>query len=126
MKINKPFVKVSDGVSLLYDKLTGGETKFLIMKILPFICYNDCILRVGGDKRGEILSVSRLAELTESNLQTTKNMISKFKRLEILGSHSTGESIKCITVNPYIFMRGSTVNESIAGMFEDTVWAKME
>jgi hypothetical protein len=46
----------------------------------------------------------------------------------VLGEHKTGSIDnpkilnKCITVNPYIFMKGHSMNRTIIGLFENTEW----
>jgi hypothetical protein len=46
----------------------------------------------------------------------------------VLGEHRTGSIDnpkiinKCITVNPYIFMKGCQMNRTIIGLFENSEW----
>jgi hypothetical protein len=43
---------------------------------------------------------------------------------EILGKHKTGRSV-ALTVNPFIFMRGQKVNQTLYEFFLNSKWAKI-
>jgi hypothetical protein len=119
------FVKVFDGaLPLLADKLTAGELAFVI-KLLPFISYNDGILR---NKNRSATQLKDLAQYMKLSHEGVRKVVVSLISKGVLGEHRTGSVDKpnvihkCITVNPYIFMRGNKMNKTIIGLFEKTDW----
>lgn len=114
---------------LLYSELKPIEIATLVL-LCDFICYKDCVLRVGGHKNGRALSIAEIAEYCELEYETLRRTMSKLKSKQIIGYHNTGDKhngnvIKWITVNPYLFMRGNKVERWVAEFYADTVWAKV-
>ena len=57
--------------------------------------------------------------------------MSSLKKKQVIGFHSTGDThngsaIKWITVNPYIFLRGTHVEDWVKDFYADSEWAKIE
>ncbi|MGE5437507.1 MAG: replication/maintenance protein RepL [Syntrophothermus sp.] len=104
----------------LSKSLTGIESQF-INYLLQYVSYKSGILiHVNGDK----LTRNYMAAETGLNLRTIDRMLNNLVKKQILGKHKTGRSL-CFTVNPFIFMKGNRVNETLVKLFENTKWAKM-
>jgi hypothetical protein len=119
------FVKIFDKtLSQLIKKLTNGEIAFVI-KLLPYISFKDGILR---DENKKILTINNLAEKMELTHEGVRKVLMSLIAKGVLGEHRTGcidnpKIInKCITVNPFIFMKGKQMNRTIIGLFEKTEW----
>jgi hypothetical protein len=119
------FVKIFDKtLFLLVEKLTNGEIAFVI-KILPYISYNDGILR---DEEKKIININDLAERMEMTYEGVRKVVASLISKGVLGEHRTGSIDnpkiinKCLTVNPYIFLKGKQMNKTIIGLFENTEW----
>ena len=57
--------------------------------------------------------------------------MSSLKKKQVIGIHSTGDvvdgnSVKWITVNPYIFCRGIKVEKWVIDFYSTTEWAALE
>ena len=57
-----------------------------------------------------------------------RKIISSLNKKGVIGIHKTGckdkphITTKAITVNPNIYLKGSDVNETILGLFEESKW----
>lgn len=119
------FVKIfNKTLNKLATKLTNGEIAFVI-KLLPFISYNDGILR---DENKKIVDLNDLSEYMGLTHEGVRKVIVSLISKGVLGEHKTGSIDnpkilnKCITVNPFIFMKGKQMNRTIIGLFENTEW----
>lgn len=104
----------------LSKSLTGIENQF-INYLISFISYNTGILM---HENGEKLTRKCMAEQTGLHVKNVDKILSNLIKKQILGKHKTGRSV-CFTVNPFIFMKGNRVNETLVKLFENTKWAKM-
>lgn len=108
-------------------RLTATEFSFA-MSFADFICYDDCILRKGGHNNGHILTIKELAEDMGVSYDNLRKVVASLVKKGVIGIHKTGSidkpniMIKAITVNPYIYCRGSKVNKTILGLFENSKW----
>lgn len=119
------FVKIFDkSLLLMADKLTNGEIAFVI-KLLPYISYKDGILR---DEDKKILSITDLSKKMDLTHEGVRKVVTSLISKGVLGEHKTGSIDnskilnKCITVNPFIFMKGRQMNRTIIGLFENSDW----
>ena len=124
---DKRFVKMFEGMNEVRKILTGSEA-LILLGMLDFVSYDDGIIRKGGHGNGKILTVEELADEMDVNYSTIRKTISSLTKKGIIGIHKTGCRdnpnllIKSIIVNPYIFMRGTKMNKTILGLFEDANW----
>ena len=123
----KNFVKLYLGVNELRKHLTPGEFTIAI-SLADFVCYDDCILRKGGHGNGKILTLNELAEEMDVNYDTLRKTIASLTKKGVVGIHKTGckdkpnTLLKAITVNPYIYTKGTNVNKTIAALFSESKW----
>ena len=104
----------------LSKSLTGVESQF-INYLIRYISYNTGILT---HDNGKPLTRKYMAEQTGSNIKSIDKILNSLIKKQILGKHRTGRSVS-FTVNPFIFMKGNRVNETLVKLFEHTKWAKM-
>lgn len=115
---------------MLNQKLTNAEIAAVVF-LCDFICYDDCVLRKNGNKKGAPLSIRDLSDLVGIKYETFRKTMSSLKKKQVIGVHSTGDvcdgtSIKWITVNPYIFCRGVKVAKWVIEFYSQSEWALME
>lgn len=120
------FIKLFGGSSdMLFDKLTNAEIAMLVF-LSKYVCYDDCVLRLNGDRNGHALTMKELAQLHNMKPNTFRKIMSSLKAKRVIGVHETGTAnhnqTKWITVNPYIMCRGSKVQRWVADFFGDTEW----
>lgn len=116
---NDPFVKLYIGVNELRKVLSLSEFAVAI-SLADFICYDDCLIRKGGNNNGHLLTVKELADDMNIPYESLRKTMRSLKKKGIIGEHKTGcpEHI-AITVNPNIYHKGVKVNETIAALFEN-------
>lgn len=122
---NSNFLKMFRGNGAFMKKeLTNNEIATIVF-LSDYICYNDCVLRKNGDIRGHALSIHELSDLLGISYDNFRKTMSSLKRKEVIAVHSTGNAnneTKWITVNPYIFFRGSRVEHWISEFYKNTKW----
>lgn len=122
------FVKVYiEAMNIIDSKITNAEAR-LLLRIMKYISYQDGILREDGKKGRHITIVDISSEYNLTYEAVRKQIYSLIKK-GILGEHKTGSKEtndveKSLTVNPYIFLRGTISNKTICGLFEKTGWDK--
>lgn len=120
----KFFVKNCDN---LKKNLSFSEIGSLIY-ISKFICYEDGILRYEGKRTGRVLSIKDLAMLLDENEKSMYRTINNLKNKGVvcicdIGSiYKNEKNKKVIIVNPYIFCRGNTINNTIKALFIKSGW----
>lgn len=122
----KRFIKMFDGMNDIRKHLNGNEA-LVLLGLLDFICYDDCIIRKGGHGNGKKLTIKELSDEMEINYNTFRGIITSLCKKGVLGIHKTGNKdtkilTKSIIVNPYILMRGNKINKTVLSLFEDTNW----
>ena len=113
--------------TMLHKNLTNTEIAVIVF-LTDFICYDDCVLRKNGDKRGKALTIQDLADLYESKYNTFRKTIYSLRDKEVIGFHETGDNEngnRWITVNPYIFCRGIEISAWVINFYADSMWAKI-
>ena len=127
------FVKLYDDVvPELRKHLTPSEIIFAI-SLAPYAAYNDCILRKTGHGNSKVLDAKDISELLNMDYSVTRRLISSLKKKGVMGQHETGSINKDIdtrlkkvyTINPYIYFRGTTINDTIKEFYSDTGWANI-
>ena len=118
---NKPYVKAyTKPLFALSRILTGTECQFANY-LMQYISYNTGIL---AHENGRKLTRNYMVQETGLSLKTIDRILCSLVEKRVLGKHKTGRDI-CFTANPYIFMRGSRVNSTLAKLFENSKWASL-
>ena len=124
------YVRSFRGNGVLFrNELTLQETS-VTMFLQDFVCYDDCILRTNGSKNGNPLTIHQLADMYRVKFDTFRKTMRKKKKKEIIAYHNCGtvnnNSMKLITLNPYIFCRGMNVDKWVVKYFSNSKWAKVQ
>lgn len=120
------FVKVySEAMDIIDDKITNAEAR-LLLRIMKYISYEDGILREDG-KKGRHITIIDISKEYNLTYEAVRKQVYSLIRKGILGEHRTGNKNtrnveKSLTVNPYIFLRGTIANKSICALFDKTGW----
>lgn len=123
IELNKeePFVKLYTRV--LFDlsrSLTGTESQF-VNYLMQYIRYSSGVL---AHENGKTLTRNTMSKETELSLKTVDRLLKSLIEKQVIGRHKTGH-YACFTANPFIFMRGQKVTETLVKLFEGTRWAKL-
>ena len=127
------FVKLYDEVvPALREHLTPSEFVFAI-SLSQFVSYNDCILRETNHGNSKIIDAKEISELLNMDYSTTRRLISSLIKKGVIGQHKTGDINKDLDtrmkkvyiVNPYIYFRGTTINDTVKSIYCDTEWARI-
>ena len=116
-----------DGVNDL-RKFLGNQGEFTTaMSLSDYVCYEDCILRRGGTRKGKKLGMEDLSKELEIPLSTLKRNIYSLHKKGIINYSKEGsiDNVyvgETIVINPDIYLRGCDVCKTAVGMFENTKW----
>lgn len=126
-KKKEAFVKVFiHPITALFKELPTKEYA-VTMALMPFISYNDGILRYDG----KIIDVKTISNILGENYETFKRIIASLIKKEILGKVErpsdtyANKTKKCLVVNPFIFLRGQDIEKDIVALFENSKWANV-
>ena len=125
------YVRNFRGNGVLFRELLTPQETQLALFLGDFICYNDCILRKGGNKQSDHpLTVEELYVLYDGGLKfgTFRKQMGSLRNKEVIAYHNCGtpgleNKMRCITLNPYIFCRGMNVDKWIKEYFSKSQWA---
>ena len=128
------FVRDFRGNGKLFRMLLTSQEIALLTFLTDYICYNDCILRTNGNKKGNILTVENLADEYGMNYDAFRKLMTSLRKKQVIDYHdkNTVETTKgiidtrCITFNPYIKCRGKKVDNYIIEHYSSTLWAEVE
>lgn len=127
-KKKEAFVKVFiHPITALFKELPTKEYA-VAMALMPFISYNDGILRYDG----KIVDGKTISDVLGENYDTFKRIITSLIKKDILAKVErpsdtyANKTRKCLVVNPYIFLRGQDIERDIVNMFSESKWANIE
>lgn len=123
----------TDSVEKMKEILTNNEIVFTI-SLLPLVSYEDCIIRrTGKTKKSKILNMREISEAIGMRYDRARKIMLDLKKKGVIAIAETQQVLKneneyktkeVYLLNPYIFFKGKDLNNTVAGIFEDTVWAK--
>lgn len=118
---NEPYVKVyTKPLFELSRSLTGTESQF-VNYLMDYVRYTTGIFAYDN---GKVLTRQAMADETGLSIKTVDKILASLVEKQVIGKHKTGHDIQ-FTGNPYIFMRGNRVNQTLVKFFQNTKWAKM-
>ena len=128
------FVRDFRGNGKLFRMLLKPQEIALLTFLTDYICYNDCILRTNGNRKGNILTVEDLADEYGMNYDAFRKLMTSLRKKQVIDYHdkNTVETTKgiidtrCITFNPYIKCRGKKVDDYIIEHYSSTLWAEIK
>lgn len=125
---DKRFVKLFEGVNELRQYLNNNGEFTTAISLADYICYEDCILRYRGMRKGRILDAKTLSELMDIPYKTLCRHINSLMKKGIIAITKVGnkdnpdELIEVYVANPNIYLRGCDVNKTALGLFEKSGW----
>lgn len=125
------FVRNFRGNGVLFRELLTPQETQLAMFLQDFVCYNDCVLRTNGNKQGNPLSIEDLYKMYGGlQYETFRKQMSSLRKKEVIAYHNAGTAgidnkMRWITLNPYIFCRGTEVDTWIREYFSNSTWANV-
>lgn len=128
------FVRDFRGNGKLFRMLLTPQEIALLTFLTDYISYNDTILRVGGNRKGNILTVEDLADEYGMKYDAFRKIMAALRKKQIIDYHdkNTVETTKgiidkrCITFNPFVKCRGKKVDNYIIEHYSSTLWAEVE
>ena len=128
------FVRDFRGNGKLFRMLLTPQEIALLTFLTDYISYNDTILRVGGNRKGNILTVEDLADEYGMKYDAFRKLMTSLRKKQIIDYHdkNTVETTKgiidkrCITFNPFVKCRGKKVDDYIIEHYSSTLWAEIK
>lgn len=127
------FIRDFRGNGKLFRMLLTPQETALLYFLSDYMCYNDCILRTNGNRKGRILSVEDLAEEYGMKYDAFRKLMTSLRKKQVIDYHdkNTVDTTKgiidkrCITFNPFIKCRGKKVDDYIIEHYSPTLWASI-
>lgn len=117
----EPFIKVyTKPLFELSKSLNGTESQF-VNYLIQYIRYNTGTIAYSN---GKPVTRAVMAKDTGLSKKTIDRLINNLVDKEVLGKHKTGRC-NTLTVNPFIFMRGQKINQTLYEFFVNSKWAKL-
>lgn len=104
----------------LARNLNGTEAQF-VNYLMYYISYTSGIL---AHENGKPLRRQTMSMETGQDLRTIDRILNSLIEKQVIGKHKTGKTV-IFTANPFIFMRGKRVSETLYKLYQNTKWAKM-
>lgn len=128
------FIRDFRGNGKLFRLLLKPQEIALLTFLSDYISYNDCILRLNGNRKGGILTVEDLANEYGMNYDAFRKIMTALRKKQVIDFHdkNTVETTngiidkRCITFNPYIKCRGKKVDNYIIEHYSSTLWAEIK
>lgn len=121
-------MKLFDGINELHKMLNNDGIFSTAVRLADFVCYDDCVLRMGGHKNGKVMNVHDLSEAMDIPYNTLRKHISALYKNGVLALCKTGTKGNpdlindCIVANPDVFMRGININKTVITIFKEAGW----
>ena len=125
---DKRFVKLFDGISELRKAINNDGVFSTAVSLADYVCYDDCVIRMGGHKNGRVMSVHDLSDALDIPYNTLRKHISALYKNGVLALCKTGTRGNpdllndCIIANPSVYLRGTKVNKTVLSIFEESGW----
>ena len=87
------FVRDFRGNGKLFRMLLTPQEIALLTFLTDYICYNDCILRTNGNKKGNILTVENLADEYGMNYDAFRKLMTSLRKKQIIDYHVTADDV---------------------------------
>jgi hypothetical protein len=112
---NRPFVKIyTESLSVIAkDGELSGTDYTVLFALMPHIRFETGMV---AHDNGHYMRLRTIVQLSKLSERAVYGSIEKLVRKRILAKVRTGRDIK-FYVNPYIFMRGRSVNKTLESMF---------
>jgi hypothetical protein len=113
-------------ITLLWQKLNTTEFA-IIMALMPYISYQDCILRY----KNTPMKLTDMSTVLDINYDTLRKTIQQLIGKGVLAQTRTGSIkkpntyINCYVINPYIMFKGTDLCKEIAGLFDGSGWDEL-
>ena len=105
----------------LYKYLSNAEAMTFLL-LFDYICFSDCVLRTGGSRHGDALSIKDLSKLADTNFNTLRTQMYSLKNKHVVGFHkanSVGNKNPWITVNPYLACKGDKIEKWVLDYYSE-------
>jgi DNA-binding transcriptional ArsR family regulator len=115
------FIKIFVKPLLHLSQVLSNAESWFITYLLQFLDFKSGVLKDENDK---LVTVNFIIKDSELGQSTVYNLLKKLRDKGII-SISTTEEQECFVMNPYIFMKGQTVNNTLIDLFKETKWAEL-
>lgn len=104
----------TDELKLLLPDLESSE-KVVLFSILPYVGYDDCLLKYTNGKE---LNIESIAKISGLSVATVKNVVASLKSKDVLYKGRNSRNVQYF-INPWICARGSLLQKTLKSMFRN-------
>lgn len=101
-------------LKLLIPEL-GKSEKVMLLSILPYVGYEDCLLKYSN---GRDLSVENISKISGLSSSTTEDTVNSLRSKDILYKGKNSRNVQYF-VNPWVCSRGNRFNKVLKSMFRN-------
>lgn len=101
-------------LKLLIPEL-GKSEKVLLLSILPYVGYEDCLLK---HSNGRDLNIENISKISGLSLSTTEDTVNSLRIKDILYKGKNSRNVQYF-VNPWVCSRGNRFNKVLKSMFRN-------
>jgi len=121
-KENDKFVKVFIKEMGIVSRKLKASDMLLLMRLTPHICYTSSLLtKSGRDIPEEAMDLTSICTYTELDRSTVKRAMKNLITNNIIFHGKKDGRRNMYFVNPYLFLKGSSINPTLKSMFRPIV-----
>lgn len=133
--IDCTFIRDFRGNGRLFRALLEPVEICVLEFLADYMCYGDCLLRKNGNKKGNLMTVSTLADDYGISRDSFKKIMTSLRKKQVIELHDKNTVIsshkgiidkRCISFNPYIKCRGRKVDDFMIDYYSSTLWAEIK
>ena len=119
------FLKVFYDVFPELKKVLSKSEFTSMMLILPYISFEDCIVK---NEDGTVTTLNDFARILDLSYERTRRRIKSLVNNGVLGKferwykETPNKRFRCYVFNPYIATKNRAVNNTVKTMFADSEW----
>jgi len=118
---NEAFIKIFVKPLLQLSTVLSNSEAWFVTYLLSYLDYTSGMIK---DNNGNSITLDDMMDDTSLKPSATYNMIKKLTDKGIIAKIKT-ENKTYFVMNPYIFMKGKRVNNTLIDVFKNTQWANL-
>ena len=104
----------TDELRLLLPELNKNE-RIVLFSLLPYVGYDDCLLR---HMNGKELNIESIAKVSSLSVSTVEKVVESLRNKDILYKGKNSRNVQYF-INPWICSRGNKLNKVLRTMFKN-------
>jgi predicted transcriptional regulator len=121
LNTKEDFIKIFVKPLMKLSSILSNSEAWTITYMLQYLDYTSGVLKL---QDGKVITIDDLMDGMELKPSSAYNIVQKLIAKEVIGKTKIGDQV-CILMNPYIFMKGKRVSNTLVELFKSTEWARV-